>query len=384
MAKMPRVAIAGYGYSTVGRNTGLSLEELTAQSSAAAMLDAGVTAKDIDGIVVHSSPNQYVSSTHTAAMLGIPDLAFYSSSVDGAAYSVAAMHAIAAIASGSAQTVLTIRTIQKRGAAGPTLDMVDPNEKVPGSGQLVAPYGAGGPSWAAFYMQRHMAKYGSTEEDFGAMAIAQRKFATLNPAEAFHTDELTMDDYMNSRYIFKPLHMLDCDYPIDSSSALIFTTEERARDLKHKPVFFEAWANGTTEAADFSLVKEMTHSSPWMAAKRMWSRTDLKPKDVQTAGLYDGFTFIAMQWMEALGFCEEGQSGAFIRSGATGIDGSLPTNTDGGACNVGRRHGANFFIEVTRQLRGTAGDRALPNNPKVGVVSNAVGGFAACALLTAE
>ncbi len=116
----------------------------------------------------------------------------------------------------------------------------------------------------------------------------------------------------------------------------------------------------------------------------MWSRTDLKPKDVQTAGLYDGFSFIAMQWLEALGFCEEGGSGAFVRSGATSATGSLPTNTDGGACNVGRRHGANFFIEVTRQLRGTAGDRALPNNPKVGVVSNAVGGFAACALLTAD
>ncbi len=384
MAKMPRVAIAGYGYSTVGRNTGLSLDQLTAQSSAAAMQDAGILPRDIDGIVVHSSPNQYVSSTHTAAMLGIPDLAFYSSSVDGAAYSVAAMHAIAAIASGSAETVLTIRTIQRRGAAGPTLDMVDPHAKVAGMGQLAAPYGVGGPSWAAFYMRRHMARYGSTEEDFGAMAIAQRKFATQNPAEAFHTDPLTMDDYMNSRYIFEPLHMLDCDYPIDSSSALIFTTEERARDMKQKPVFFDSWANGTTKESDFSYVEEMTKSAPWMAAERMWSRTDLKPKDVQTAGLYDGFTFIAMQWMEALGFCGEGESGDFIRSGATGVDGSLPTNTDGGACNVGRRHGANFFIEVTRQLRGTAGERALPSNPKVGVVSNAVGGFAACALLTAE
>ena len=193
-----------------------------------------------------------------------------------------------------------------------------------------------------------------------------------------------MEDYLNSRYVAKPLHLLDCDYPVDSSSALIFTTEERARDMKQKPVFFDSWANGTTKEADFSLVSEMTHSSPWMAAARMWSRTDLKPKDVQTAGLYDGFSFIAMQWLEALGFCEEGGSGPFVRSGATSATGSLPTNTDGGACNVGRRHGANFFIEVTRQLRGSAGDRALPNNPKVGVVSNAVGGFAACALLTAE
>ncbi|MDO8733172.1 MAG: thiolase family protein [Actinomycetota bacterium] len=384
MATMPRVAIVGVGYSTIGRNTGLSLDALTAQASVAAMEDAGLKPTDIDGVVTHSFPAQFVSSTHTAANLGIPDLAFYSGNCDGAAYSVAAMHAIAAIASGSAETVLTIRTVHRRGAAGPTLDMVDGSAKIDGPGQLATPYGVGGPSWAAFYMQRHMAKYGSTEEDFGAMAIAQRKFATNNPAEAFHTDPLTMDDYMNSRYIFAPLHMLDCDYPVDSSSALIFTTEERARDLKQKPVFFDSWANGTTKESDFSLVEEMTKSSPWMASQRMWSRTDLKPKDVQTAGLYDGFTFIAMQWMEALGFCDEGQSGAFIRSGATGVDGSLPTNTDGGACNVGRRHGANFFIEVTRQLRGTAGDRALPNNPKVGVVSNAVGGFAACALLTAE
>ncbi|HBJ72594.1 MAG TPA: acetyl-CoA acetyltransferase, partial [Actinobacteria bacterium] len=227
-------------------------------------------------------------------------------------------------------------------------------------------------------------KYGSTEEDFGSFAIAQRKFAVANPTESFFHEELTMEDYLNSRYIAKPLHLLDCDYPVDSSSALIFTTEERARDMKQKPVFFDSWANGTTKEADFSLVDEMTHSSPFMAAERMWSRSDFKPKDVQTAGLYDGFSFIAMQWLEALGFAEEGGSGAFVRSGATSATGSLPTNTDGGACNVGRRHGANFFIEVTRQLRGTAGDRALPNNPKVGVVSNAVGGFAACALLTAD
>ncbi|MCW2523343.1 MAG: putative lipid transfer protein, partial [Frankiales bacterium] len=165
---------------------------------------------------------------------------------------------------------------------------------------------------------------------------------------------------------------------------LIFTTEERARDLKQKAVFFDAWASGTTAAADFSLVEDMTQSSPFNAAKRMWAKTSLKPSDVGVAGLYDGFTFIAMQWLEALGFCGLGESGPFVTSGATRANGVIPTNTDGGACNVGRRHGANFYIEVTRQLRGTAGDHALPNKPSVGVVSNAVGGFAHCALLTAE
>ena len=183
--------------------------------------------------------------------------------------------------------------------------------------------------------------------------------------------------------IARPLHVLDCDYPVDAGSALIFTTEERARDMVHKPVFFESWAAGTTDVLDFHLLESMPQSSPWRAARRMWSKTDLRPDDVNIAGLYDGFSFIAMQWMEALGFCGLGESGPFVEAGNTRPGGRLPTNTDGGACNVGRRHGANFFIEVTRQLRGECGDRQIPG-ASVGVVSNSVGGFAGCALMTNE
>jgi len=382
VAGKQRVAIVGIGYSTVGRNTGLSLNALTAQSSIAAMTDAGVTPADIDGVVVHSFPHQYVSATHTAAMLGIPDLAFYSGSIDGAAYAVAALHGIAAVASGSSEMCLTLRTVHRADAAGgPALG----GGGVGGPSQFSMPYGAfTGAHFAGLYMRRHMARYGTKEEDFGAFAVAERDYALRNPAESFFHDPLTIEEYMNSRYIAKPLHLLDCDYPVDSSSALIFTTEERARDLRQKPVFFDSWAMGTTAEADFSLVEDMTHSSPFMAARRMWSRTGLKPSDVGVAGLYDGFSFIALQWLEALGFCAEGESGPFVAAGNTRPDGIIPTNTDGGACNVGRRHGANFFIEVTRQLRGTAGDRALPRKPAVGVVSNAVGGFSGCALLTAE
>jgi acetyl-CoA acetyltransferase len=381
-----RVAIVGVGYSTVGRDTGLSLDTLTAQASIAAMDDAGVAPADIDGVVVHSFPHQYVSSTHTAAMLGIPDLAFYSSSVDGAAYAVAALHGIAAVASGSSDMCLTLRTVHRAGAAGGTALMGGgENAGVGGQFQFGMPYGSfTGAHFAGLYMQRHMAQYGTKEEDFGAFAVAQREYALRNPSESFFHEPLTIEEYMNSRYIAKPLHLLDCDYPVDSSSALIFTTEERARDLKQKAVFFDAWAMGTTAEADFSLVEDMTHSSPFMAARRMWSKTDLTPSDVGVAGLYDGFSFIALQWLEALGFCGEGESGPFVAAGNTRAGGIIPTNTDGGACNVGRRHGANFFIEVTRQLRGTAGDRALPRKPAVGVVSNAVGGFAGCALITAD
>jgi acetyl-CoA acetyltransferase len=277
---------------------------------------------------------------------------------------------------------LTIRTVHQVGAAGGGVARRDGG--VGGTRQFLLPYGSfTGAHWAALYMRRHMYQYGTTEEQFGAFALAQREYARHN-TDAIFREPLTMDDYLNSRYIAKPLHLLDCDYPVDSSSALIFTTEDRARHLAKPPVFFDAWAMGTTDTLDFNLVQDMTHSSPWRAAKRMWARTDLKPEDVDVAGLYDGFTFIAMQWLEALGFCGEGESGPFVESGQTRLGGSIPTNTDGGACNVGRRHGANFFIEVTRQLRGEVNDERRVAGAEVGVVSNAVGGFASCALLTAS
>ncbi len=374
MAGTNRVAVVGVGYSQVGRKTGLSSEELAGQASVAAMNDAGLEPSDIDGLVVHTFPHQYLAASQSADLLGIPDLAFFSGSVDGSAYAQAAVHGIAAVASGSCHTCLTVRPILQSGAAGLYPDVAE------GPSQFLLPYGAF--KWSGLYMRRHMEQYGTTEEHFGAFAVAQREYAVKNP-EALLRAPLTMEDYLSSRYISKPLHLFDCDYPVDSGSALIFTTEERARDLAKRPVFFESWAMGTTDTADFHLVEDMTHSAPWRAAKRMWERTSLTPSDVQVAGLYDGFTFIAMQWLEALGFCGEGESGPFVAEGNTRPDGALPTNTDGGACNVGRRHGANFFIEVTRQLRGESGDRQIPN-ARVGVASNSVGGFAACALLSAD
>ena len=382
MAKKNRVAIVGVGYSTIGRATGLSLQALTAQASVAAMKDAGIRPSDIDGVATHSFSHQYTSATDTADLLGIPDVAWYSGSIDGAAYSVAALHGIAAVASGSCHTCLTIRTMHQRAGASPTVDDPSINE-AHGDQQFLQPYGAmTGSHFAGVYMQRYMHEYGISEEQFGAFAIAQREYAAKNP-DAIFRDPITMDDYLNARFISKPLRLLDCDITVDSGSALIFTTEERARDMAKKPVFFESWAMGTTDVSNFFLVEDMTETSPFRAARTMWDKTSLNPSDVDVAGLYDGFSFITMQWLEALGFCGKGEGAAFVAEGNTRPDGILPTNTDGGACNVGRRHGANYFIESTRQLRGEADVRQIPD-AKVAVVSNSVGGFANCALLTAE
>jgi acetyl-CoA acetyltransferase len=171
-----------------------------------------------------------------------------------------------------------------------------------------------------------------------------------------------MEEYLASRWISKPLRLYDCDYPVDSGSAVIFKTAERSRQLRHKPVFVEASAyslawkppGGGPEAPLF------TWNSPASTAARLWKQTGLRAKDIDTAQFYDGFTIWPMMWLEALGFCKPGEAGPFIEAGETRLGGTIPMNTDGGACNMGRRHGANFCVEAVRQLRGECGERQVP------------------------
>jgi acetyl-CoA acetyltransferase len=376
-----RVAIVGVGYSQVGRRLGLPRETLCAQASIAALDDAGLRAADLDGIAVYTFVSDYVSAFRIADMIGVPELEYFNTNVDGGAYAMAALTGAAAVASGSCDTCLTLRPIMQATATGASVARQGQESFVSGPNEFLAPFGSiSGAQWAGMAMQRTMHEYGFTEQMFGAFAVSQREYAVDNPDALLRTP-MTMDDYLSSRYINKPLRLFDCDYPVDSCSGLIFTTEERARDLVHRPVFIDAWAAGGVNPGDFHLVPSMPRSSTYVAARRMWTKTDLQPSDVQIAGLYDGFSFIALQWMEALGLVGEGESGPFVLDGGMRKDGRLPTNTDGGACNVGRRHGANFFIEVTRQLRGECGDRQIPG-VEVGVCSNSVLGFSACALLT--
>jgi acetyl-CoA acetyltransferase len=231
------------------------------------------------------------------------------------------------------------------------------------------------------FTQRYMQQYGATEEDFGNHVVTQRYHASMND-DAIFRDPITVDDYLAARYVSKPLRILDCDYPVDSGSAVIFTTEERARDLAQPLVLVESYALNAIRDLHFEVMSDMVHTAPVQTAKKLWEGTDLTPADVDTAQLYDGFSIIVFQWLEALGFCGEGEAAAFVREGNTRLGGSLPVNTDGGACNVGRRHGANFCIEATRQLRGGQSGERQVEGAEVAVWTNAVGPFAAGAILT--
>jgi acetyl-CoA acetyltransferase len=388
------VAAVGVGYSKTGRNTGLSSFELARQATVGALADAGMTTADLDGVtllwgVAGPAPAglDVVEPMGFAETMGIGPLNWYGTA--GPAYIGPALEAISAIRSGMAHTVLTLRIISQRlSTTAEVAALAEAGEpmKVPGDMGFTMPYGfgVGGmiPSIAALPARRHMEVFGTTEEQFGTHVITQRYHASMNE-DAIFRDPLTMDDYLSSRYIAKPVHLLDCDYPVDSASAVIFTAGDRAHDWQKAPVWVDSAVCSSVGGLSVFELGDMNHNSPFHAAEELWKRTDLGPADCDFAQLYDGFTIIVFQWLEALGFCKLGEAGSFIEAGNTRLGGSLPVNTDGGACNVGRRHGANFCIETVRQLRGEGGPRQVPN-AEVGVWANAVGPFAGAVLMTKD
>jgi acetyl-CoA acetyltransferase len=376
-----KVAIAGVGYSEVGRRLPLSDDELVRQAITAAMADAGMAPSDIDGVSTNGG-----NAMAMGQLLGMmPQNFYFTSSGMAPAFVEPAVMAVSAVASGLAHTVVAVRLIRQFGGPnrGPASAAPAGPMRVGGDQQFSAPFGTGAAAATigGFQMTRYMEQYGVTEEQFGNHVVNQRHNASLNP-EAILREPITLEDYMSARYISKPLRLLDCDYPIDSSSAVIFTTQERAADWDKKPVNVEAFAYSAVRDFDMSLLDDFTSNAPKHCSDTLWSRTDLTASDLDCAQLYDGFTVITFQWLEGLGICGPGEAGDFIAEGNTQLGGSIPLNTDGGACNMGRRHGANFCIETVQQIRGECGPRQTPGCD-VGVWSNAVGVFGGAMLLTA-
>jgi acetyl-CoA acetyltransferase len=372
-----RVAIVGVGYSDVGRNSGLSERHHAAQAAVRALDDAGLTAKDIDGASTWGG-----DAVDFAWMLGFDRLTWSLNVGTSPAFITPAYHAAMAVAHGHAETVMAFRLMmQQPPSAALATGAAVLGAPSAADTQFQYAFGDFSPvQWAGLLMNRYMHETGATEEMFARFAEVQRGYALMNPG-ALQKTPLSAEDYLALPYITKPLRILDCDYPCDSGSAVIFTTEERARDLRQPVVLVDASALSAIHDMNFEVLPDMVRTSPAHCSELLWSRTDLTPDDVDTAHLYDGFSVITFQWLEALGLCPPGQAGQFVLDGNTKLGGKVPTNTDGGAINVGRRHGANFCIEAVRQLRGQCGERQV-EGAEVSVWANAVGMFSGAMLLT--
>ena len=391
--------ISGIGQSDVGRRLGRSDLDLTVEASLAAIADAGLTRDDIDGLSTYPGMGAGTpgfagpTSPEVQDALGL-SLNWHDGGGEGAAQMRAVIAASLAVAAGLARHVLVYRTVSEGSAQGTGgrggIGGSGSGGSVPRFGsfmQWTLPYGAvSAANWIAMVGTRRMHEFGLTREQLGQIAINGRRNAALNP-KAVYTDPMSMEDYLAARMITTPLCLFDCDAPCDGSTAVIVSHRDAAGDLDHPAVQINAVGTALRGRPSWDQFDDMTTMAARDAAASMWERTDLRPADVDTAQLYDGFSVLTIVWLEALGFCGRGESGPFIEGGANiARDGLLPLNTAGGQLSGGRLHGFSLIHEACVQLRGEGGERQVVRpggrNPEVAAVANGGGPIAGTMLLT--
>jgi acetyl-CoA acetyltransferase len=386
------VVISGTGQSAAGRRLGRSDMDLTTESALKAITDAGLDRGDIDGLSTY--PGGYGSLTRG---YGGPsaydvqdalrlDLNWLQGAAELPGQLGALVAAALAVSAGLARHVLVFRTVTESTAQGrqSRSAVFDARGVAGGIGRWATPYGApSAANWLALLAARHFHEYGTTREQLAQIALTARSNAALNPA-AIYRDPLTMDGYLTARMISTPFCLYDCDVPADGSTSIIVSHVDYARDLPSQPVYLEAVGTAAHGRLSWDQYEDLSSMAAAGAAHHLWSRTSLKPGDVDNVQLYDGFSILALVWLEALGFCGTGEGGAFIEGGhRIARDGDLPLNTFGGQLSAGRLHGFGHLHEAILQLRGDAGERQVPD-ARVAAVGNGGGPVAGCALLTAE
>jgi acetyl-CoA acetyltransferase len=237
-------------------------------------------------------------------------------------------------------------------------------------------------NWIAMFAQRHFHEYGTTREQMAWIALNGRRNAARNP-KAIYREPMTLEDYLSARMISTPFCLYDCDVPVDGATAVIVSRRDAARDLRRPPIGVEAVGTALRGRPSWDQFDDLTTMALRDAGAMLWERTDLRPRDVDVAELYDGFSFISMAWLEALGFCGKGESGPFIEGGKRiALDGEIPLNTHGGQLSAGRLHGYGFLHEACVQLWGEGGARQVPGSPQVAVAAAGGGPIGGCLLLT--
>lgn len=375
-----RVAITGIGMSDVGRRLLRAPVSLTVDACRAAVADAGLTFADIDGLATWPGAMPSAGGISEGGIpaveeaLGIRPV-WHNGGMETSGQAGSIIAAMLAVASGLCRHVLCFRTVWEsthtdllrtgglplpRGGA------------VGGDFAWRVPFGAASASnWIAMAASQYFARYGDAREALGRIAVNGRANAALNPA-AVYRDPITLDDYFAARPISTPLGLYDCDVPCDGSVAVVVSAVETVADLPSTPVYVEAVGTQITERQSWDQGTFTHLPNVFGPAAHLWSRTSLRPDDVDVAEIYDGFSFNCLSWLEALGFCGIGEAGDFLAGGhRIALDGPLPLNTHGGQLSAGRTHGYGFVHEAVTQLRGDAGERQV-DGARVAAV--AVGG----------
>lgn len=369
------VAIAGVGESELGRVEGKSAVRLTVDAAHAALADAGLETKDVDGLMVTPTfvkpfPRQ---ANAIAEYLGVHPHFSVTWQSSGASAASSIGGAAAVVFAGLADVVLVAsgdNELTGLGTAGVVSELArqrDPDVEVP--------YGLIVPAGFALAARRHMHEYGTTPEQLAAVAVTMRDHSRLT-GRGHKMDPLTVEDVLASPPIAEPFHRLDCSLVSDGAGAFIVTALERARTLRKRPVAILGVGEAYTHER-LSNSPSLTSFAGKDSSRRAYEMAGVRAADIQIAGVYDCFTGVLLIELEDLGFCEPGDAGAFVEEGGIRRDGPLPVNTHGGLlsyCHPGYPGGIFHVIEVVRQLRGEADGRQVASD--VGLVHSMGGIFA--------
>lgn len=348
-------AIVGAGNSRLGKVPGVSSLDLIVEAMRNAIADAGIKASEIDGVICRGPDELYSQHQLVGERLGI-NARFSTTPTNGGASQILSVAlAVMAIRHGLASTVICGygRDAWSRTHASEAKRVR--NETRPES-QLAQEFGPeygyySAAATHAFGATRHMHLYGTTKEHFGEIAVAFREHALRNP-EAMMKKPLTMADYHAQRSIVRPFGLLDCSLRSDAAGAVIVTRRERARDLKQPAVLVRGFGTHNNLRGWFA-DDNMVVTAAKQSGETAYRMAGVGPSEVDTAQIYDCFTYMVLTQLEDYGFCKKGEGGAFVASGALRMGGTLPTNTSGGQLSEAHAEGMLQIVEGVRQLRQT-------------------------------
>ncbi len=361
-----KTAIAGLGITPQGKVYHTNQVGFAVEAVQLALTDAGLEREDLDGLLLNpglSWNDQGMGSFQLQQAMGLRNLRLTSTmNLGGATAGAMIQHAAQAIAAGMCNVVACVFS------DAPLKPPKPKGEGKPGDSGAAAAYGFARGLDAAYGMfgvnamyamvaQRHMHLYGTTNEQLGAIAVAERQWANKNPAAQFHDTPMTIDEYNRSRWIVEPFHLFDCCLVSNGGLAVIVTSAERARDLKKPPVYI--WGMGQGHPGG-DPVETLTSGAP-VAMKTAFPMAGIELKDIDVVEMYDCYTFTVLVTLEDYGFCKKGEGGAFVADGKLAPGGSFPINTGGGQLSSFYMWGMTPVSEAVIQMRGEGAARQVPD-----------------------
>lgn len=350
-----RTAIVGIGQTRFAKMLPETELQLACIAIRAALDDAGVAPEEVDALGCFTQ--ETTPEFEIARNLGFGELHFFSQVAHGGGAICGAIGQVcAAIALGIARVGVVWRSRKRGDPSKRQWAGVQP--RIDDHWKWSRPHGLSRPAdEVAMLMRRYMHDHGVTREDLAGVALAQRRYANTNPDALMRDKPLDLNAYLDARMIADPLCLFDNCLESDGAIALVITSAERARDLRHKPVLVHAFSQGMSR--EHQLMTDYHGKNPFLSssaatARNLWRQSDIGPADVDVAQIYDAFSPLVLFSLENYGFCGRGEAARFVAAGETGQGGRLPVNTSGGSLSEVYLHGVNLVTEAVRQLRSTA------------------------------